>query len=133
MTLRPCYLVIDREYAGSISTRKLVIETAKLNVITSYSAAEALATLERFPNVDGIVMDGGIEDVPCAELAAQIKQKYPSLPIIVVASPDFAGCPTADFQLETFEPAKLLDLLKSLNPRKSAEIEKRNEELDHKG
>ena len=47
--VRPCFLVIDREYASSISTRKLVIETAKLNVITAYSGAEAIETLKRFP------------------------------------------------------------------------------------
>lgn len=28
--VRPCFLVIDREYSGSISTRKLVIETAAI-------------------------------------------------------------------------------------------------------
>lgn len=38
----PYFLVIDREVGGSISTRKLVIETAKLNVITAYSAAESM-------------------------------------------------------------------------------------------
>jgi hypothetical protein len=32
---RPCFLVVDREYPGSISTRKLVIETGKFNVITA--------------------------------------------------------------------------------------------------
>ncbi len=129
MLLRPCFLVIDREYAGSISTRKLVIETAKLNVITSYSGAEALETLAHFPNVSGVVMDGGIIDMPCAELARRIKDVQPSLPIVVVAAPGFTECPAADFQLESFEPAKLLELLKSLNPEKSREIEKRSEYL----
>jgi hypothetical protein len=32
---RPCFLVVDQEYPGSISTRKLVIETGKFNVITA--------------------------------------------------------------------------------------------------
>jgi hypothetical protein len=27
--MRPCFLVLDQEYPGSISTRKLVIETRK--------------------------------------------------------------------------------------------------------
>lgn len=35
--IRPCFLVIDREFPGSISTRKLVLETAKFNVLTAYS------------------------------------------------------------------------------------------------
>ena len=28
--IRPCFLVVDNEYPGSISTRKLVLESAKL-------------------------------------------------------------------------------------------------------
>ena len=65
---RPCFLVIDREFPGSISTRKLVIETAKFNVITAYSGLEAFDTVQRFPALSGAVVDGGIEDIPCADL-----------------------------------------------------------------
>ena len=39
---------MDAEFPGSISSRKLVIETAKFNVITAYSGTEAIETLERF-------------------------------------------------------------------------------------
>ena len=126
---RPCFLVIDREFPGSISTRKLVIETAKFNVITAYSGLEAFDTVQRFPALSGAVVDGGIEDIPCADLVRRIKAILPALPVIVIAAPGFTGCPQADFTLETFEPAKLLELLKSLKPVESAEIEKRNEEL----
>ena len=65
--VRPCFLVIDREHPGSISTRKLVIETAKFNVITAYSAAEALETLALFPNITAIVLDASIGDMSCSE------------------------------------------------------------------
>jgi hypothetical protein len=71
--IRPCFLVVDREFPGSISTRKLVIETAKLNVLTAYSGQEALETFRRFPAVAGVVLDGGLDDLPFAELARQIK------------------------------------------------------------
>jgi CheY-like chemotaxis protein len=126
---RPCFLVIDREFPGSISTRKLVIETAKFNVITAYSGKEALEMVTRFPAVSGVVLDGGLEDVPCADIADQIKVLQPKLPIIVIATPGFTGCPKADYQLESFDPAKLLEILRSLKPEASAEIEKRNEDL----
>jgi len=53
--IRPCFLIIDKQYPGSISTRKLVIETAMLNVLTAYSAQEAVETLYRYPGVDGVV------------------------------------------------------------------------------
>ena len=34
--LRPCFLVLDREFPGSLSTRKLVIETAKLYEVQKF-------------------------------------------------------------------------------------------------
>ena len=126
---RPCFLVIDREFPGSISTRKLVIETAKFNVLTAYSGKEALEVFTRFPAVNGVVLDGGIEDVPSDRLAEQIKALEPNVPIIVIAAPGFKGCPLSDYQLESFDPAKLLEILRSLKPEASAEIEKRNEDL----
>jgi CheY-like chemotaxis protein len=127
--IRPCFLVIDREFAGSISTRKLVIETAKFNVITAYSGKEALETFTRFPALNGIVMDYGIEDIPAADLALQLKALQPKIPIIVISPPGSEDCPQADFQLQSFEPAKLLETLKGLQPKASAAIEKRNEDL----
>jgi DNA-binding response OmpR family regulator len=126
---RPCFLVIDREFPGSISTRKLVIETAKFNVLTAYSGREAIEMIARFPAVSGVVLDGGLDDVPCADVARQIKVLQPKLPIIVIATPGFTGCPAADYQLESFDPAKLLEILRGLKPEASAEIEKRNEDL----
>jgi CheY-like chemotaxis protein len=127
--IRPCFLVIDREFPGSISTRKLVIETAKFNVLTAYSGKEALETFKRFPAVHGVILDGGLDDVSCDDLAREIKTLQPKLPIIVIAAPGFQGCPDADYQLESFDPAKLLDILRNLKPEESAAIEKRNEDL----
>jgi DNA-binding response OmpR family regulator len=127
--IRPCFLVIDREFPGSISTRKLVIETARLNVITAYSGREALETFKRFPAISGVVLDGGLDDLPCADVARQIKALNPAMPIIVIAAPGFMDCPDADYQLESFDPAKLLETLKSIKPEEYAEIEKRDEDI----
>ena len=130
--IRPCFLVIDREFAGSISTRKLVIETAKFNVLTAYSGKEALELFKRFPAVNGVILDGGLDDVSCGDLAEEIKALQPKIPVIVISAPGFTGCPAADYHLESFEPAKLLEILRSIEPKESAEIEKRNEELSRK-
>jgi DNA-binding response OmpR family regulator len=126
---RPCFLVIDREFPGSISTRKLVIETAKFNVLTAYSGKEALEIFTRFPAVNGVVLDGGLDDVSCRDVAKEVKQLHPKMPIIVIAAPGFNGCPEADYLVESFDPAKLLEILRGLKPKASAAIEKRNEEL----
>ncbi len=115
--VRPCFLVIDQEHAGNISTRKLVIETAKLNVITAYNAQEALETLARFPAVDGIVMDAGMHDMPCPELIRALKQLQPAIPIVLINTPLRALCEGADHVLESFDPARLLTLLRGLVPQ----------------
>ena len=126
---RPCFLVVDREYSGSISTRKLVIETAKLNVITAYSGQEAIETVRRFPMINGAVIDAGIRDMPCARLVEELRIMDAELPLIVINTPGSEHCPGASFYLDSFEPAKLLELLKKVRPVESAAIELRNEEL----
>jgi DNA-binding NtrC family response regulator len=127
--IRPCFLVVDREFPGSISTRKLVIETAKFNVITAYSGKEALETVRRFPALSGAVLDAGLEDIPCKEVVQEIKTMQPEMPLIVICGPADELCPDADYHLDSFEPAKLLETLKKIKPDESRAIEKRNEEL----
>lgn len=112
--IRPCFIVVDRDYAGNISTRKLVIETAKLNVITAYSGAEAIESLKRFPNVDGIVADTGVQDVSLDELIRSFKTIRPKIPVISISSPGAAESDLVDYQLESFEPVRLLELLRSI-------------------
>ncbi|MGB7191591.1 MAG: response regulator [Acidobacteriaceae bacterium] len=126
---RPCFLVVDREYSGSISTRKLVIETAKFNVLTAYSAEEALDTVRRFPAVDGVVMDAEMPEMPCPELVHSLKLLAPSLRVLVVHRPITGPCTGADYQLDTFDPKQLLALLQSLYPEQAEAVEKRNEAL----
>ncbi len=120
--IRPCFLVIDHEYPGAISTRKLVIETAKFNVLTAYSSAEALLTLRRFPKVDGIVMDAPMGDEPCAELVRQLREIEPDVPIVVTSDRGYVDCGPVEHHLESFEPRKLLGVLQTLRPRAAAEI-----------
>lgn len=129
---RPCYLVIDTEHSASISTRKLVIETAKMNVLTAYSGAEALETLHRFGNIDGIVMDRGVRDIPCTQLLQQMKAIAPGRPVIVIDRPDTPPCDGADYTLHSFMPKELLALLQRLLPEQTKQIELRDEELSKK-
>ncbi len=128
--VRPCFLVLDREYPGSISTRKLVIETAKFNVLTAYTAQEALALLEKFPLVDGVVVDVGTEGMNSDELVRRLKKLVPKVPVIVISAPGFEDCPSADYQLESFVPAKLLKLLQELRPKETKQIQERDAELN---
>ncbi len=124
--VRPCFLVIDREHPASISTRKLVIETAKLNVITAYSSEEALETLHAFPSVHGAVLDGFMKDIPCGELIRRLREVKPELPIVVVGG---HHCEDASHYIDHFEPQALLSVLKKLRPQETRLIEERDAEL----
>jgi response regulator RpfG family c-di-GMP phosphodiesterase len=128
--VRPCFLVIDREFPGSISTRKLVIETAKFNVITAYSAHEALETLTQFPAIHGVVIDADIYGMSCDELATQLKKIKPGIPILVISAPGDRECKAADYQVESLDPRKLLEALKKVNPEEVAAIEAQEERLN---
>lgn len=127
--VRPCFLVIDREFAGSISTRKLVIETAKFNVITTYTSQEAIDTLAAYPSVNGAVVDANMPQMSCSDLVKELKRIKPSLPVIVVSAPGAPPCAGADHRLESFDPRLLLAILQKLEPQQTAAIESRNEQL----
>jgi len=127
--VRPCFLVIDREYAASISTRKLVIETAKFNVLTAYSAIEALETLKLFPNVTGVVLDSGIRDIGCCQLTESIKQFDPDLPIVIISAQDGHKCDHANHVLQSFDPARLLAVLQHIVPAQTALIDAQDAQL----
>jgi DNA-binding NtrC family response regulator len=128
--IRPCFLVVDRETSSSISTRKLIIETAKFNVISAYSSKEAIETLMKFPALDGVVTDSGMTDMPCSDLVAALKAIHPGIPVIIISTPRGSQCPQADHILESFNPKALLALLQSRHPEATAEIEQRNEDLE---
>lgn len=124
--LRPCFLVVDREHSGSISTRKLVIETAKFNVITAYSGAEAVEALMKFPRVDGVVLDVGVRDIPCGELIQRLKEIQPKLTVVAIGK---HGCHGADHNVDSFDPKSLLGLLENLHSSETAEILHQDEVL----
>jgi CheY-like chemotaxis protein len=128
--VRPCFLVIDREFPGNISTRKLVIETAKFNVLTAYSAQEALETLEAFPSVHGVVMDSEVRGMPGEALVRGLKKLKSNIPVITICGPGQEPCPSADYELQSFDPKSLLELLGSLMPKEAKKIEKHEEELN---
>jgi DNA-binding NtrC family response regulator len=130
--IRPCFLVIDRESSSAISTRKLVIETAKFNVLTAYSSDEAIETLRKYPALDGVVADTGLADMSCDNLIAELKKIHPKIPVIVVNTPRGIPAVRADYNLDSFDPKQLLALLETLQPEATAQIAKRNEYLEEK-
>jgi response regulator RpfG family c-di-GMP phosphodiesterase len=113
---RPCFLVIDHEFPDSISTRKLVLETAKYNVLTAYSGTEAVETFKMYPNVTGIVMNEAVTGMDCASLVKELRSIRSDVLLIVTSSRGTTDCVMADHQLDNFDPASLLNLLRKLAP-----------------
>lgn len=129
---RPCFLVVDREHSQSISTRKLVIETAKFNVLTAYSATEALETIKKFPAVDGVVIDADMAEMSGAGFIGELRKFAPKMTVIGVGGPVVQEVEGADYKLESFDPRRLLALLEKLRPQDAAKVEERNRELEKK-
>jgi hypothetical protein len=76
-----------------------------------------------------VVIDDGIEGISTEALIADLKAVQPTLSVVVVAAPGERLCRGADFQVRSFEPAKLLETLRAIMPREAEEIERRNERL----
>jgi response regulator RpfG family c-di-GMP phosphodiesterase len=119
--IRPCFLVIDKQYPGTISARKLVIETALLNVITAYSAEEAIGTLQRFPGVDGIVLDTEVKGMTCPDLIQRLRAVRSGLPIVTVSPTGHDPCGAEDFHVSSYDPQDLLEQLNHICPKETRE------------
>ena len=129
---RPCYIVVDRDFPGSISSRKLVIETAKFNVITAYDGSEAIACLKRFPNVDGVVVNADLEgDGQTERLISDLRAIVPKLEAIVVSAGGHIQHDKREHNVDSFNPKELLDCLQSLRKEATAEILAREAKLNH--
>lgn len=114
---RPCFLVVDRDHEGTISARKLVIEAAKFNVVTAYSATEAIQMLRRFPAVDAVVMNAEMHDMACELLVDSLREVVPNIKVIVVGRSWTDNCNENNLWIDVFDPEALLALLRKLCPR----------------
>ncbi len=111
---RPTFLVVEVEPREGISVRKLVLETAKYNVLTAHSGKEGLAMLKRFPAVDAVVVHAGLRDMHVNEIAKGMKREKSKVPVIVLAPNISISCPNADRVLSSHEPQSLLAELQEL-------------------
>src|SRR5512140_2309094 len=120
--LRPTLLVAEKEPENALSIRKLVLETAKYNVITAYSTEEAVEAYEAFPRVSAAVITANLgSQNECATVAQAIKKSNPNLPIIYLSPNGTTDCQWADHLMSTYEPDKLVSLVSYLvaTPQKS--------------
>jgi len=110
---RPTLLVSEPEPVHALSVRKLVLETAKFNVLTADSAREALDLFQMFPNISAAVLVAD-EREACKEVAKSIRETTTKVPIIILAPTVGYRCENADHHISSYEPEKLLELVRSL-------------------
>lgn len=106
--------MIEPEPPQALSARKLVLETAKYNVITGYSAKEGLVLLDEFPLVSAVIIHGEIRDPACEDVVLEIKKKRPTVEVIVLSARPAYQCSGADHHVSSHEPTELLLLLRQL-------------------
>jgi len=111
---RLTFLVVEVEPGQALSTRKLLLESAKHNVVTAYSGKEGIEMLRRFPKVDVIAIDVGLKDMKCSRIANEMKSITPSIPIVALSPRVADQCEWADEIVSSHEPRELVDLLEKL-------------------
>lgn len=103
--------MIEVEQPEGVSTRKLVLETARHNVITAYNAAAGIDLLRRFPNVDVVVVHTEMEKFSFDKTVHEIKKIRKELPIIGITPRTGKDVDGADYMLSSHDPQALLHLL----------------------
>ncbi|HUS20161.1 MAG TPA: hypothetical protein VMZ25_10975 [Terriglobales bacterium] len=108
--VRPIFIIGELEPGQALSVRKLVIETAKFNVITAHSVAEMLESAKRYPAVDAIIIHSDLDgNLPL--LIKQVRDIVPDKPVIAL-TPNNSTASTADHTVSSHDPHELVELLR---------------------
>ena len=114
---RLTFLVIESRPKEGLSTRKLLLESAGHNVLTSYSGKEGLAMFERFPQVDTICIEAELKDLKSVNVAKGLRQLLPDIRIVAFTPRMGAKYEWADATVNSHDPGALLELLQEMGER----------------
>ena len=103
--------MIEVEQPEGVSTRKLVLETARHNVITAYTTDAGLRLLRRFPNVDVVVVHTELDDYSFEGTVRELKNIRDDVPVIGISPGSDRNSGGADYMLSSHDPHALLQLL----------------------
>jgi DNA-binding response OmpR family regulator len=109
--VRLVVLMVEVEQPEGISSRKLILETARHNVLTAYSGDGAVYLLERFPNVDLAIIHTELEGKEFERTARRLKEMRPDLYIVAISPVDSGKLEGVDAVLPSYEPQELLEFL----------------------
>ena len=117
--VRPTFIVAEPEPEQALSSRKLLLETFKFNVLTAHSVEETLDMVKLFPSSDALIVHCRLPEFDADKAIKAVKNTAPKMPIIAI-------CPTdtelkwADHVVQSHHPQELVDLAQRLfgDPRK---------------
>jgi DNA-binding response OmpR family regulator len=111
--MRPTILVAEPEPLQALSVRKLVLETAKFNVLTAHSTSEALEEIEKFPAMSAAVLVAE-DSLACEQIIESIRTNIPDLPVVVLSPLDGLKIAGADHIISSHAPESLVLLMREL-------------------
>jgi CheY-like chemotaxis protein len=109
--MRVIVLMIEIEQPEGLSARKLVLETAKHNVITAYNGKMGIQLLKRFPDVDAVVVHVDVQDIPFQEVVRQVREIRPDVPIIALSPIGSMALEGVNYVIPSHEPQAILKVL----------------------
>ena len=110
-TARPTVLIAEPDPGESLSRRKLAVESAKFNVITAHSAAEATELLVGFPNLDAVVLHARLPGYH--HIAETLKAAHAETPLVFLLTRHSDDCDRADYRISSHLPGELVELLRT--------------------
>ena len=111
---RPTFLIAEPEPKQALSVRKLVLETAKFNVITAHTGGETLELFKKFPDVDCVTLHSQMTDPPCEEVLKEIRKIRPHMRVIYLSAGMSGLCKGADHTVSSHDPDELLSVVREL-------------------
>ena len=109
--VRLVVLMVEVEQPEGISSRKLILETARHNVLTAYSGDGAVMLLERFPNVDLAIIHTELEGKEFEATVHRLKEMRPDLYIVAISPVDSGKLEGVNAVLTSYDPQELLEFL----------------------
>jgi len=111
---RPTFIVAEPEPEQALSSRKLLLEAFKFNVITAHSETEMFELLDLFPNADALILHVDTPGQRAPDMFKEIKRKTPKMEVVALAPQAEYSGRIADHLVDSHKPEELLHLLQRL-------------------
>lgn len=118
--MRQVILMVEVEQPEGLSARKLVLETARYNVISAYNEDDAINLIERFPNVDLAVVHTELENNAFESTVRRFRAVRRDLYIVAISPVGPHVRQGVDSVLSSHSPQQLLELLAARRPAASS-------------